>query len=333
MKKFLNRPDDIMDETMAGFALANRSRVALPAGTHNMMRKTPKEKGKVKLVVGNGGGHEPGLMGWVGRGMYDLDCLGNIFTAQSGNVFFEGIKAIDDGSPILLTIANHAGDVVNGNMAYALCVEEDMDVRKVIFYDDIASAPKGQESDRRGMAGMMFSVKAAGAMAEEGGTLDECARVFDKARDNTRTLAIALTSCTHPISGLPMMTTPDGEANIGAGVHGEGGAGNIPFATSNEMISRVCDLLIEDKPFEEGDEVVVLINGMGSTSLMEMCIVAQDVEKHLNSKGIKVYDTVAGEFITTQEMGGLSLSFMKLDDELKRLWDAPASTPAYTNLP
>lgn len=333
MKKFLNQPDQIMDETMRGFAQAFRKQLVLPEGTHNMMRREPKKKGLVKLVVGNGGGHEPGLMGWVGRGMYDLDCLGNIFTAQSGAVFYEGIKAIDDGSPILLTIANHAGDVVNGNMAYGMCVEDDMDIRKVVFYDDIASAPKGMEEERRGMAGMMFSIKAAGALAEEGGSLEECVRVFEKARDNTRTLAIALTSCTHPVTGLTMMDTPEGEANIGAGVHGEGGAGNIPFGTSYEMIEKVCDMLIEDKPYVSGDEVVVLINGMGSTTLMEMCIITQDVEKILAKRGIKVYDVVAGNFVTTQEMGGVSLSFLKLDDELKHLWDAPASTPAYNNLP
>lgn len=132
MKKFLNDPNNIMDETMVGYAQANRKRLYLPEGTHNMMRRVPKAKGKVKLVVGNGGGHEPGLMGWVGLGMYDLDCLGNVFTAQSGKVFFKGIEAIDDGSPILLTIANHAGDVVNGNMAYALCRKKGMEVEKVL---------------------------------------------------------------------------------------------------------------------------------------------------------------------------------------------------------
>lgn len=331
MKKFLNKPEDIMEETIRGYELANRNLLRLE-DKHNMMRRVPKKKGLVKMVVGNGGGHEPGLMGWIGKGMYDLDSLGGFFAAQSGSVFYDGIKSIDDGSPILLTISNHAGDVMNGNIAYSMCLDDDMKVRKVLFYDDIATAPKGQESERRGMAGMLFSIKTAGALAEEGGSLDECARVFEKARDNTRTLSIALTSWTHPATGQVMMTTPDNVANIGAGVHGESGAASIPFSTSNEMMKTMCDMLVADMPYVNGDEIVLLINGMGATSMTEMSIVAQDVEKYLAIKGIKVYDTVAGNFITTQEMAGLSLSFLKLDDELKRLWDAPAAAPAYNNI-
>lgn len=332
MKKFLNKPEDIIDEAMRGYAEVNRQKLFLPEGTHNMMRLDPKKKGLVKLVVGNGGGHEPGLMGWVGRGMYDLDCLGNFFSAQSGQVFYDGIKAIDDGSPILLTISNHAGDVMNGNMAYSMCIDDDMEIAKVLFYDDIATAPKGQESERRGGAGMLFSIKTAGALAERGGSLQECVRVWNKARDNTRTLSISLGTWTHPATGEVMASTPDDVANIGAGVHGEAGPGSMKFASSSEMMSTMCDMLIEDMPFVDGDEVIVLINGMGSTSMMEMGVVAQDIEKYLNSKKIHVWDSVAGNFITTQEMAGLSLSFLKLDDELKELWLEPCSTPAYTNM-
>ncbi|MDR1655337.1 MAG: dihydroxyacetone kinase subunit DhaK [Treponema sp.] len=331
MKKFLNNSSDIMDETMAGYALSNRKRLSLPPGTHNMMRKKAKEKGKVKLVVGNGGGHEPGLMGWVGFGMYDLDCLGDIFTAQAGKVFFEAVKSIHDGSPILLTIANHAGDVTNGNLAFSLCKKESLEIEKVLFYDDIASAPRGQEEERRGMAGMMFSIKCAGAMAEEGASLAECVRVFEKARDNVRTIALTLGSCTHPATGLLMMETPDDKVGLGAGVHGESGALEAPFASSRELAKTASGMLIEDKPFKTGDEVCVLVNGMGSTTMMELSIFYRDVYEYLEGRGIRVYDGTAGNYITTQEMAGLSLSFMKLDEELKRLWDAPCSTPAYTN--
>lgn len=332
MKKLLNAKEDIMNETMRGFAMENHRRLKLIEGTHQMVRRTPKEKGKVKLVVGNGGGHEPGLMGWVGKGMYDLDCLGEVFTAQSGEVFFEGIQALDDGSPILLTIANHAGDVLNGNLAYAMALEEGMDIRKVLFYDDVASAPKGMEEERRGMAGMMFSIKAAGAAAEAGESLEKCAEVFEKARDNTRTFGIALTSCTHPVSGATMFDIPDGVIEMGGGIHGEGGMDTMPFTSSREVCKIICEKLIEDMPYEPGDEVVVLVNGSGSTTMMEMSIFYQDVVDYLNFKGIKVYDGVAGNFITTQELGGLSLSLCKMDDELKRLWDAPCSTPAYCNM-
>ncbi len=320
-----------MDETMRGYAQTNRRKLYLPEGTHNMMRREPKKKGLVKLVVGNGGGHEPGLMGWIGYGMYDLDCLGNFFTAQAGTVFYDAIRSIDDGSPILLTISNHAGDVMNGNIAYSMCLEDDMEIRKVLFYDDIATAPKGQEEERRGGAGMLFSIKTAGALAERGGSLDEVVRVWNKARDNTRTLSIALTSWTHPATGEVMASTPDDLANIGAGVHGEAGPASMPFTSSAVMIGKMCDMLIDDMPYNPGDEIIVLINGMGATSMMEMSVVAQDVDKHVASRGIKVYDSVAGNFVTTQEMAGLSLSFLKLDDELKELWNDPCSSPAYTN--
>lgn len=332
MRKLLNDKADIMNETMRGFALENAKRLKLNEGTHQMVRRVPKEKGKVKLVVGNGGGHEPGLMGWVGKGMYDLDCLGEIFSAQSGEVFFEGIKAIDDGSPILLTIANHAGDVLNGNMAYAMALDAGMDVQKVLFYDDIASAPKGFEEERRGMAGMMFSVKVAGAAAEAGASLAECARVFEKARDNTRTLSVSWISGTHPLTGEVMFDVPEGAVEVGGGIHGEGGQNTIPFTGSREICRQVCDLLLEDLPYKEGDEVVLLLNGAGAATMMELSVFYQDVADYMKSKGIDIYDGVTGNFITTQETAGLSLSFCRMDEELKLLWDAPCSTPAYCNL-
>lgn len=332
MKKLLNDKKDIMDETIQGYVMSNKKRLRLVEGTHRIVRTTPKEKGKVKLVVGNGGGHEPGLMGWVGTGMYDLNCLGEVFAAQAGEVFYEGIKAIDDGSPILLTIANHAGDVINGNLAYAMAVDEGFEIQKVLFYDDIASAPKGFEEERRGMAGIMFAVKTAGAAAEEGQSLDECKEIFEKTRDNTRTYAIALAAGTHPITEEKMFEIPESEIEMGGGIHGEGGMNTVPFTTCKNICRQVCDKLIEDLPYNPGDEIVVLVNGSGATTVMELSIFYRDVMEYLDERGIRVYDGVVGNFITTQETAGLSLSFCKMDKELKKLWNAPCSTPAYCNL-
>lgn len=264
--------------------------------------------------------------------MYDLDCLGEIFAAQAGEIFWEGIKAIDDGSPILLTIANHAGDVMNGNIAYAMALDAGMDIQKVLFYDDIASAPKGFEEERRGMAGMMFSIKAAGAAAEAGATLDECVRVFEKARDNTRTLSISWLSGTHPVTGSVMFDVPEGVVEVGGGIHGEGGQNTIPFTTSREICAQVCDRLLEDLPCKAGDEVVLLLNGAGAATMMELSVFYQDAVDYLEERGISVYDGVTGNFITTQETAGLSLSYCRMDGELKKLWDAPCNTPAYCNL-
>ncbi len=332
MKKFLNSPDTIMDETIEGYVLANQKRLKLVEGTHQVLRRKPKEKGKVKLVIGNGGGHEPGTLGQIGYGMYDMVCLGDIFAAQSGQKFFEAIQALDDTSPILITISNHAGDVMNGNLAYKRAKEAGIDVAKVIFYDDVTSAPKEFEEDRRGMTGMLFSVKAAGAVAEDGGSLEECIRAFDKARENTRTISVALTTCTHPQTGMTMMEVPEEKVDIGAGVHGEGGALQIDFSSSYEIISQAMDLLVEDKPYVEGDEVLLLVNGMGSTTMMEQAIVYQDICRYLEKKGITVYDGAAGDMVTTQEMGGITISLCKVDEELKQWWNAPCSSPVYSNV-
>ena len=213
-----------------------------------------------------------------------------------------------------------------------MAVEDGMEIEKVLFYDDIASAPRGMEEERRGMAGMMFSIKMAGAAAEQGASLRKCREVFEKARDCTRTYAIAIQSGTHPLTGSVMFEIPEGEIEMGGGIHGEGGMNTIPFASSKEICQKVCDALIEDLPYQEGDEVAVLVNGSGATTMMELSIFYQEVVDYLTEKKIKVYDGVAGNFITTQETAGLSLSFCRLDEELRQLWDAPCSTPAYCNL-
>lgn len=331
MKKLLNNPDDIMLETIKGYVKTNRGRLKLNPGTHEVVRRQPKEKGKVKLVIGNGGGHEPNQLGLVGYGMYDMNCLGEIFTAQSGEVFYEGIQHLDDGSPVFIVIANHAGDVINGNIAYAMALDDGMEVERGIFYDDVGSAPKGEESERRGMAGLLFAVKMTGAAAESGANLEECKRIFDKVRDNTRTFGFSLSGCTHPITGLEMSPVPDDVVSMGGGIHGEGGVNTIPFGKSKEICKAVCDILIEDKPFKEGDEVIVLVNGNGGTTLMELSIFSNDVEQYLESKHIKVYDMLAMNLITVQEQCGASVSIIKVDDELKELWDDPCSTPSYSN--
>lgn len=331
MKKFLNDPDVLMDEIIEGYVLANQNRIRVKEGTHNITRTVPKEKGKVKLVIGNGGGHEPGTLGQVGYGCYDLVSIGNIFAAQSGKKLFEAIEEIDDGSPILLTIANHEGDVMNGNMAYRLAKKKGIDIEKVVHYDDVTSAPKEFEEDRRGSTGFFFTTKAAGAVAEAGGTLQECIDAFNKTRSNTRTVSLALTGCTHPQTGMQMTQIKDDEAMIGAGAHGEGGAGSMEFTDSYTMISRVMPYLIDDLPYEEGDEVLLLVNGMGGTTMMELSVIYNDVCKFLKTLGISVYSGLAESMVTTQETAGISISLCKVDDDIRKWWDAPCSTPVYSN--
>lgn len=331
MKKFLNNVEDIMEETLEGYYLANKRYVSLKEGTHNFTRAVPKEKGKVKLVIGNGGGHEPGTPGQVGYGLYDLVSLGDVFAAQPGKKLFEAIKEIDDGSPVLLTIANHAGDVMNGNFACRKAKATGINIESVVHYDDIVTAPKGSEKERRGVGGIFFPTKIAGAAAEEGATLEKCVGLFNETRDRTRSISIALGGGTHPQTGMNIMNIPDDVANIGAGTHGEGGAWNIPFTKSCEMVKQATSMLVEDMPYEKGDEVLVLVTGMGGTTMMEMSIVYRDICKYLESVGISVYSGTATNMVTTQEACGVTISLCKINNELRRLWDAPCSSPVYSN--
>lgn len=331
MKKFLNNVEDIMRDTLEGYTMANKHFLSLKEGTHNITRTVSKEQGKVKLVIGNGGGHEPGTPGQVGYGLYDLVSLGDVFAAQSGKKLFEAIQEIDDGSPILLTIANHAGDVMNGNLAVRKAKAAGINIESVIHYDDVVTAPKGCEEDRRGVNGIFFPTKIAGAAAEEGASLQQCVELFNETRDMTRSISIALGGGTHPQTGLKMMELPNDIANVGAGTHGEGGAKNIPFASSYEMVSEATSMLVEDMPYEAGDEVLLLITGMGGTTMMEMSIVYRDVYKYLESIGIKVYSGTATNMVTTQEACGVTISLCKTNEEIRRLWDAPCSCPVYSN--
>lgn len=331
MKKFLNNVEDIMTETLEGYALANKCHIRLKPGTHNFTRAVPKEKGKVKLVIGNGGGHEPGTPGQVGYGLFDLVSLGDVFAAQSGKKLLEAIKEVDDGSPMLLVIANHAGDVMNGNLAVRKAKAAGIEIEGVIHYDDVATAPKGSEEERRGVAGIFFPTKVAGAAAEEGASLEKCVELFNETRDMTRSVSIALGGGTHPQTGLKMMDIPDDVANIGAGSHGEGGAKNIPFASSFEMVKEAVSMLVEDMPYEAGDQVLALVTGMGGTTMMEMSIVYRDVCKYLESLGISVYSGAATNMVTTQEACGVTISLCRTNEEIRRLWDEPCSSPIYSN--
>lgn len=332
MKKFVNNPEDIMDEMLKGMALANHRLLTLEEGTHRIMRRQKKEPGKVKIIIGNGGGHEPGSIGWIGYGMYDMASMGDVFAAQSGKQLFESIRAIDDGSPIFLTIANHAGDVMNGNLATRYAKKAGIKIENSIFYDDIISAPKETPQERRGLTGMFFGVKMAGAVAEEGGSLSECIRAFEKARSCTRSISLVTAGCTHPQTGMVMMELPENIVNIGAGVHGEGGLENIAFTSSREIMKCAVDLLMKDMPVSDGEELLVLVNGMGSTTMMELAIFYQDTYQYLKNLGTTVYDGIADSLFTTQETGGITLSFCKIDTEMKKWWNAPCQTISYTKL-
>ncbi len=331
MKKFINAPAEIVREELEGFALAYPHYVHLtPEGL--LVRRRPKEPGKVGLVIGHGVGHEPSFCGWVGRGLYDVDVPGEIFTCADPVKILAGIRAANRGAGVLLTIANHPGDVLNGEMAVELARAEGLEVRPVLLGDDVASAPKGREHERRGIAGIFFAVKAAGAAAERGWPLDEMERVAVKANRETRTLGVALSPPTHPVTGRELFSVPEGGMEIGMGVHGEAGVYRGKLLSADETARLVLGQLLEDRPYTAGDRVLVLFNGAGATTLMELHILNRTIHRLLAERGITVADTLLGEFVTTQEMKGFSLSLCAVDDELLDLWSDPADAPYFVRV-
>jgi len=324
-QKLINEPENILTEMLAGFTAAYSDIVRL---TDNglIVRAKPKSKGSVGLVIGNGSGHEPAMIGLVGEGLFDVNVAGEIFTAPGPERIVEGIKEADNGAGVLVCVSHHAGDLMNAEMALELCEMEDIEnVELVILYDDMSSAPKGNEPERRGTAGLFFVWKMLGAYAETSGDLTACKVMAEKIRDNTRTLAMALTSCASPITGEIMFEMPDDEMEIGMGVHGEMGMGRQKIVSADETIDLMLPPIIEDMPFQAGDEVLVMLNNSGSMTYMELFILYRRVAEKLDEAGIKVYKSWIGPYATTQEMAGFALSLCRVDDELKALWDAPAN--------
>jgi len=323
--KLINDPLNILSEMLAGFAAAYGDIVHL-TDDGLIVRRQPKAEGKVGLVIGNGTGHEPAMIGLVGDGLFDVNVAGDIFSAPGGERIVAGIKAADRGAGVLVCVSHHAGDRMNAEMALALCEAQGIEnVDLVLLYDDVSSAPKGNESERRGTAGLFFVWKMLGAYAETSSSLADCKAMAEKIRDNTRTLAMALTSCASPITGEVIFELPDDEMEIGMGIHGEMGLGRQKIVSADKTIDMMLPAIVEDLPFQSGDEVLVLLNNSGSMTLMELFILYRRVAEKLDEAGISVYKSWIGPYATTQEMAGFALSLCRVDDELKALWDAPAN--------
>jgi len=335
MKKFINRPEDIVKELNQGLAKSQGDLLQL-VEDDIFIRRNPKEKGKVQIVFAQGIGHEPGLNGMLGYGMHDVEVPGGIFACAGADRIYKGIKIaweMSGNTPVLCLIANHEGDVMNGNMAVEMAKNDGIDVESVLLYDDIASAPKGQEKNRRGMAGMIFSFKVAGALAEKGVDRTGIIQKVKQVNARTRTLMVALSPCTIPTTGQPLFELAEDELIVGPGQHGEAGPeGPEKIMSANQVIELMSSRLIEDGEYKSGDELLVIINGSGSTTLMEMFILYNRLEEILKLRNITPYKPLIGNFITTQEMAGFQLSFCLADEEIKQLWDAPANTPYFKKI-
>ncbi len=328
MKKIINAPANVVDEMLNGMSQAYPQYVRRLPRTSVLVRANAPQP-KVALVSGGGSGHEPSHGGFVGRGMLDAAVAGAVFTSPTPDQVFEAIKAVDGGKGVLLVIKNYTGDVLNFEMAAEMADAEGIKVDKVIVNDDVAVENSTWTSGRRGIAGTLFIHKLAGAKAEAGGSLEEVKAVAEKVIANVRSMGMAISPCTVPEAGKPSFELKEDEMEIGIGIHGEPGTHREALRTADEIVDELLDKIFGDIPLGNGDETALLINGLGATPLSELFIINRRVAEVFAAKGIKVVRTTVGNYMTSLEMGGFSISVLKLDAELKELLLAQAETPAF----
>ena len=327
MKKIINSVEQVENEMVLGMAKAYPQYVRkLDCG--NVVVRANRKEGKVALISGGGSGHEPAHGGYVGEGMLDAAVSGAVFTSPTPDQIYEGIKAVATDQGVLMVIKNYTGDVMNFEMAGEMAQMEGIKVAQGVVNDDVAVKDSLYTVGRRGVAGTVFVHKIAGAKAETGASLEEVQAVAQKVIDNVRTMGMAIRPCTVPAAGQPGFELNDDEMEVGIGIHGEPGTHREPLKKADEIVDLLLEKILADLDYS-GKEVAVMINGSGATPLMELFIVNNRVSDVLAEKGVKVYKTLVGEYMTSIEMEGFSISLLRLDDELKELLDAKADTPAF----
>lgn len=327
MKKIMNNVDAVENEMVLGMVKAYPQYIKkLDCG--NVVVRARKKEGKVALISGGGSGHEPAHGGFVGEGMLDAAVAGPVFTSPTPDQIYEGIKAIATDKGVFMVVKNYTGDVMNFEMAAEMVEMDGIPVKYVVTNDDVAVQDSLYTVGRRGMAGTIFVHKIAGAKAEEGAELEAVQAVAQKVVDNVRTMGMAIKPCTVPAAGKPGFELSDDEMEVGIGIHGEPGTHREPLKKADEIVDMLLEKILADIDYADS-EVAVLINGAGGTPLMELFIVNNHVSDVLAAKGIKVYKTFVGNYMTSIEMDGFSISLLRLDDEMKKLLDAKADTPAF----
>ncbi|MBC3795462.1 dihydroxyacetone kinase subunit DhaK [Acetobacterium tundrae] len=325
MKKFINDVENVENEMLEGIVLAHPEYVKRLEGFDVLVR-ADKKVGKVALVSGGGSGHEPAHGGYVGKGMLDAAVAGSIFTSPTPDQVFEAIKAVDAGKGVLLVIKNYTGDIMNFEMAAELAEAEGIKVANVVTNDDVAVEDSLYTTGRRGVAGTVFVHKIAGAIAEAGASLEEVKAVAEKVIANVRTMGVALKPCTVPAAGKPGFELSEDEMELGIGIHGEPGTERKPIQTADVIVDYLMERILKDMNPQSGDEVAVMINGSGATPPMELYILNRRVHQILADKGVKIFKTFVGDYMTSIDMAGASITLLKLDGELKDLLMAKADT-------
>lgn len=332
MRKLINDPYQVVDEMLDGFVRAHASKVRRLAGAGGraIVRTGEAKRGKVGILCGGGSGHKPAFIGYIGRGGADGVAVGNVFASPPPDPAVAASRAIDGGAGIVFSFGNYSGDVMNFEIAAETLAEDGIDVRTVLVTDDVASAPRGQEDERRGIAGDFIVFKILGARAEEMATLDEVEAAGRKANANCRTMGVGLSSCIVPAAGKATFELEDGEMEIGLGVHGEPGMRRGPLEPADVVTTTLVETILADMPLERGAEVAVLVNGLGATPYSELFIIFRRVAQMMDERGVTIHRSYVGEYVTSLEMAGASVTLLKLDEELKRLIDAPADCAMFT---
>ncbi len=332
MKKIINKSVDFVPEVLDGILKAHPKQLTFTEEIHSIVSTNSPVEGKVGLATGGGSGHLPVFLGYIGKGMLDGCAVGDVFSSPSAETMLAVTRRINSGKGVVYIYGNYGGDVMNFDMAAEMAELEGIPVRTVLVNDDVASAPPEEAQRRRGVAGLVFAYKIAGAKAELGGTIDEVVMIAEKAVANTKSVGVALSPCTVPMVGKPTFTIGEDEMEIGMGIHGEPGKKREKLQSANEIAERMASDLLTDMPMTKADNIAVMVNGLGATPLEELYVLFRKVNEIVSDLGINVYRTYVGEFATSMEMAGASLTFMRLDDELTPLLDHPAHTPFFKQI-
>ncbi len=327
MQRLLNKPENYVDEMLKGVLAAHPDKIKIVNDDLRCYVTAKKKPGKVGIATGGGSGHLPLFMGYVGDGMLDGASIGGVFQSPSADQMYQVTKEIDSGAGVLYIYGNYGGDIMNFDMAQEMADFDDIKVMQVVAGEDVASAPKGKENKRRGVAGIFFVFKCAGGAADAMLPLEEVTRIAQKAADNVRTMGVALTPCIIPENGKANFEIAPGNMELGMGIHGEPGIEKSAIRPVDVIVGDMLDRMLPDLPYESGDEVAVLVNGLGATPLEELYIVYRRVHELLNEKGIKAFKAYVGEYATSMDMAGMSVSLLKLDAELKKYLSMPCRTP------
>jgi len=328
VKKFLNKPEDVVKESLAGLGAAHPDLVTIDFENQLVLRKDAPVSGKVALISGGGSGHEPLHGGFVGRGMLDAACPGEVFTSPVPDQMLAATKAVDGGAGVIHVVKNYTGDVMNFQLAAELAADEGIQVESVVTNDDVAVEDSTWTAGRRGVGVTVLLEKIAGAKAEAGGSLAEVIAVARKVNASGRSFGVALTSCATPASGTPTFDLGPDEMEFGVGIHGEPGRRREKVKSAAEIVEEMTDAIVTDLAPASGSKVLAFVNGLGGTPLIELYLVYNELTKQLEKHGVSATRSLVGNYITSLEMAGVSITLLVLDDELTELWDAPVHTPA-----